>query len=230
VQLGGSLRVNFNSNTVGGPGGSTGAVFYNLGQDQTGANTRNILLQGNVSGNGDLIINMNTVVPGTTSSTLAILGTNTAFTGNWTNNNGVIEIRSSSVNPLGSGAVTLTTSSTFLSFNSTNDLVITNSIFGLGAIAKFNSNTITLNGSNTFTGRTTISNGVLRIGANSSLTNSAVISLAGGTLDVTPIGGLQMNTANSQQMTNCNGGITGDLTASTGNTLNFIVSPTRMTS
>ena len=226
VQLGGTLRVNFNNNTVGGPAGTTGAVFYNLGQDQTGANTRNILLQGNISGSGDLIVNMNTVVAGTTANTLAILGTNTSFTGNWTNNNGIIEIRSGSVNPLGSGTATLATTSTFLSFNSTNDLVITNSIFGVGAVAKFNSNTITLNGSNTFTGRTTISNGVLRIGANSSLTNSAVISLAGGTLDITAIGGLQMNTANSQQMTNCNGGITGDLTASTGNTLNFNVSPT----
>jgi len=62
-----------------------------------------------------------------------------AFTGNWTNNQGTLEIESGSVNPLGSGVVTMTAvNNTFLRFNSTNDLLITNSIFGNGAVIKFN--------------------------------------------------------------------------------------------
>ncbi len=228
VQLGGTLQVNLNNNTIGGPGGTTGSVFYNLGQDQTAGNTRNILLQANVSGNGNLIVNMGVISAGSVN-TVQISGTNTAFTGSWTNNQGTLEIESGSVNPLGSGPVILgVLNNTFLSFNTTNDLLITNSISGSGSVIKFNTNTVTLNGINAFTGRTTISNGVLRIGANSSITNSTLISLAGGTLDASPIGGLVLNVASNQQM-NCNGFITGNLTASSSgtltNVLNFNLTP-----
>lgn len=226
AQLGGTLQVNLNTNTAGGPGGSTGANFYNLGQDQTGANTRNILLQANVSGNGNLVVNMGAIASGTLN-TVQISGTNTAFTGNWTNNQGTLEIVSGSVNPLGSGAVVVNAANnTFLSFNTTNNLVLANSIGGVGNVIKLNTNTVTLNGTNSYTGATTISNGVLQIGATSSITNSAVITLAGGsaTLDVSAGGGLVMNDAASQSM-NCNGTLIGNLTAATGNTLRFNLTP-----
>jgi fibronectin-binding autotransporter adhesin len=228
VQLGGTLQVNLNPNTAGGEGGTTGTSFYNLGQDQNNAtDKRNILLQANVSGNGNLVVNMGVIAPGSLN-TVQIFGTNTAFTGGWTNNQGTLEIESSSVNPLGSGPVIMTLgNSTFLNFNTTNNLVITNSIFGNGAVGQINTGTVTLNGNNTYTGRTTISAGTLKIGANSSLTNSTVISLTGGaTLDVSVIGGLVMNNANNQIMTNGNGNVTGNLTVSTANALNFNLTST----
>ena len=62
--------------------------------------------------------------------------------------------------------------------------------------------------------------GLLRIGANSSITNSTAVSLAGGTLDVSPIGGLVLV---SNQQVNCNGSITGNLTASSSGTLTNIL-------
>jgi fibronectin-binding autotransporter adhesin len=220
ARLGGTLQVNLNANTSGGEGGTTGVNFYNLGQDQTGANTHNIALQANVSGNGNLIVNMSAIASGT-ANTVQISGTNTAFTGSWTNNQGILEIESGSVNPLGSGALTMTlANSTFLNFNTTNALVITNSIFGSGAVGQFNTGTVTLNGVNTYTGTTTVSNGVLQIGANSSISNSALISLTGGTLDASLIGGLVL--VSNQQM-NCNGSIIGSLTASSSGTLTNIL-------
>src|ERR1035438_6035597 len=228
AQLGGTLQVNLNPNTAGGEGGTTGASFYNLGSDQGAAtDKKNILLQANVSGNGNLVVNMGVIAAGSVN-TVQISGTNSAFTGNWTNNQGTLEIQKGSVNPPGSGAVVLgLANNTFLNFNSTNALVITNAISGGGSVGKLNTNTVTLNGNNTFTGRTTISAGTLKIGANSSLTNSTVISLTGGaTLDVSAIGGWVMNNANNQIMTNCNGNVTGNLTASTANALNFNLSPT----
>jgi len=110
-----------------------------------------------------------------------------------------------------------TANSTFLSFNSTNNLVINNPIYGNGNVIKLNTNTVTLNTNNTYTGATTISNGVLKIGANSSITNSSVISLVGGigTLDVSAVGGLVMNSAASQGM-NCNGTVIGNLDGFSG--------------
>lgn len=97
-ELAGTLRVNPNTNRVGFNGGSSGANFYNLGQDQTGGSSRNILLSANVSGSGNLVVNMNTpaLAP---NNTVQLSGDNSAFTGNWTNNNGVMLILSGSVNP-----------------------------------------------------------------------------------------------------------------------------------
>jgi len=196
---------------------------YVIGSDQ-GSGNHDIWLQSTLSGSGNLIVNMLANLP----NTLALYGTNSAYSGNWTNNNGTIEMRSGSVNALGSGSVTMTTAnSTFLSFNSTNNLVINNPIYGNGNVIKLNTNTVTLNTNNTYTGATTISNGVLKIGANSSITDSSVISLVGGigTLDVSAVGGLVMNSAASQGM-NCNGTVIGNLTVSAGNTLKFNLTPT----
>ncbi len=227
AQLGGTLQVNLNDNTLGGPGGTTGAAFYNLGQDQgNAADKRNILLQANVSGNGNLVVNMGVITSGSLN-TVQISGTNTAFTGNWTNNQGTLEIASGSVNPLGSGAVIMNSvSSAFLSFNTTNNLALTNSIGGAGNVIKLNSNPVTLNGNLSYTGTTAISNGVLQIGASASMTDSTVITLAGGsaTLDVSAGGGLVLNTLNNQNM-NCNGTVIGNLTAATENTLAFNLTP-----
>jgi len=225
--LGGTLQVNLNNNTVGRTGSDSGTQFYNLGQDQTGGGGRNIALFANISGNGNFIMNMDTFSPGN-RNTVQLFGDNSAFTGNWTNNQGILEVENGSVNPFGSGAVVLTVSGATVRFNTTNNLVISNSIVGLGPVMQINTNVITLTSTNlNYIGATVISNGVLQIGAGASLANSPLISLAGGTLDESANGGLVLNVASNQQM-NCNGSIIGNLTAQSSgtqtNNLNFNLS------
>jgi fibronectin-binding autotransporter adhesin len=227
--LGGTLQVNLNNNTVGRSGSDSGTQFYNLGQDQMGGGGRNIALFANISGNGNFIMNMDTI-SANNPDTIQIFGNNSAFTGNWTNNQGNLEVESGSVNPFGSGAIVLTVSGATVNFNTTNNLVISNSIVGLGPVVQFNTNVVTLTSTNlNYTGATVISNGVLQIGAGASLANSSLISLAGGTLDESANGGLVLNVANNQQM-NCNGSIISNLTASSSDTqtnnLNFNLSLT----
>ena len=100
VQQGGTLRLTQTPNTLGGREALPGLLFTNLGQDQTGVNTRNIALQANVSGNGNLVVNMGVIASGTLN-TVQISGTNTAFTGSWTNNQGILEIESGKCKPTG---------------------------------------------------------------------------------------------------------------------------------
>ena len=225
-----NVNLTLNGGTItyhGGPGGSNspiaGAIQVltapvapasTISSDQTGTANIPIWILSPISGTGNLTVNV------LSNGVVALLGTNSNFSGNWTNTSGTIVVGNGSLNALGSGLLSLNFStSTFLRFDSTNNLVITNSIIGLGNVVKMNSNTVTLNGNVTYTGATTISNGVLQIGANSSLTNSSVISLAGGTVDASLIGGLALGS--SGQRMNCKGTVIGNLTASTTNTLNF---------
>lgn len=200
VPLAGSLQVNANSE---------------IESDQTGSANENIWLECPLSGNGSLNVNMLD-----SSHGVLLFGTNSAYSGNWTNITGIIEVMSGSSNALGSGSVTLNFStSTFLIFNSTNNMAISNSIGGLGNVIQMNQNTVTLDGTNTFAGFTEITNGgTLQIGADATLTNSSLISLSGGTLDASLIGGL---TLGATQSMNCNGALIGDLTVPGTNTLTF---------
>ena len=192
--------------------------------DQTTA-TRDIWLQSNLSGNGNLNVAMTTL-----TNSLILSGNNSAYNGNWTNTSGLLQIVSGTTNALGSGAVILTGSGTTpLVFNSTNNFVVLNTISGPGYITKLNTNTVTLSGINAFTGSVRITNGVIQIGASSSLSNSSSIILAGGTLDASLIGGLTLNPAG--QNMNCNGTVTSNLTVSSTaapatNTLNFTLTAT----
>jgi autotransporter-associated beta strand protein len=113
----------------------------------------------------------------------------------------------------------------FLGFNASNNLVIGNGIFGNGSVSKWNTNTVTLNGTNTFTGSLIISNGVLQIGDGPAISSAAVISLVNGaTLDASLAGGLTLNPAG--QNLNCNGTVISNLTASTSDQLFFNLSAT----
>ncbi|MGN6556304.1 MAG: beta strand repeat-containing protein, partial [Verrucomicrobiota bacterium] len=179
---------------------------------------RDILLLANLSGTGNLTVAMVT-------NSLVLLGTNTAFSGNWTNTTGYIEIGSDALDPLGPGIVTLVNSTNALRFNATNNLVLNNVIQGLGGVAKLNSGTLTLGGNNTYTGSTAITNGVLKLVT--PISSSTNIILAGGTLDATSLsgGGLALNAANFQSL-KCNGSVTGNLTVNAANPLNFTVTST----
>ena len=207
--LGGTVQVNTNSE---------------IESDQTGANNANIWLLSDVSGTANLSVNMDDA-----THALILFGTNSAYSGNWTNITGIIEIPSGSSNALGSGSVTLNFStSTFLIFNSTNNMVVSNAIYGIGNVIQMNTNTVTLAGTNAFTGYIQVNNrGVLQIGAGSSLTNASSIILSGAALDASQIGGLTLGTT---QSVTCNGTgnstVIGNVTVPGTNALNFNFSAT----
>jgi fibronectin-binding autotransporter adhesin len=188
--------------------------------DQTGANAADIWLLSPISGSGNLTVNM--LAPGTNN--LVLFGNNSAYSGNWSNANGGLIIEGGTTNALGSGSVTLQVGDAFLGFNSTNNLVISNSIFGDGSVIKWNTNTVNLSGNDTYTNSLIISNGVIQLGANYSLTNVQTITLAGGTLDASLSGGLTLNPAG--QTMNCLGTVISNLTASTADNLFFNLTPT----
>ena len=193
-----------------------------INTDQTGANSADIWLLSSISGSSNLTVNMNSTTNG-----VVLFGNNAAYMGNWTNagtsTSTFIKIMSGTTNALGSGSVNLVNANPLI-INSTNNMVISNTISGLGSVVKQNTNTVALSGNNTFTGPVQISGGVLQLGASSAITNASLISLAGGTLDASLIGGLTLNPTG--QNMNCNGTVIGNLTASSTatpatNTLNF---------
>ena len=202
VPLGGTLTVN-NSVTIG--------------QNQSGANTRDIWLLSTLSGASAVTVDQR-------GSSLVLFGTNTAFSGAWKILTGNLQIGNGASNALGTNSVTFTTVSTPVSliFNSTNNFTVSNTISGPGSVIKQNTGTVTLAGANTFVGTVQVSSGVLKIGAGSSLATATNITLSGGTLDAGPIGGLSL--AANETINGCNGTVISNLTAATGNILNFNLS------
>jgi autotransporter-associated beta strand protein len=189
--------------------------------DQTGANAADIWLESSLSGTNNLTVNM--LAPGTNN--VILFGTNTDYSGNWSNANGGLIIEGGTTNGLGSGSVILQVADAYLGFNSTNNQVVGNGIYGNGSVIKRNTNTVTLNGSNTFTGSLIISNGAIQIGNGSAISTASVISLYNGaTLDASLAGGLTLNP--DGQTMNCNGTVISNLTAATANNLFFNLSPT----
>jgi autotransporter-associated beta strand protein len=83
------------------------------------------------------------------------------------------------------GTITLAASTTY--FGGRSDWLVSSIIAGAGALAKNGAGTLTLTGSNTYSGITTISAGFLRVSQNSALgvsTASSALTLSGGTLEI----------------------------------------------
>jgi autotransporter-associated beta strand protein len=218
---GGSMNFNTSSgSTICAIGGTFQVLVPSIINSLAGANTRDIWLRSDVSGSGDLSVGMiNTV------NALVLFGTNSAYSGNWTVTSGRLEIGTNSLNALGSGTVTLANTASFLTFNTTNDLVVTNLIGGTGGLWKQNTNTVTLSGNNNFTGSTVVSNGVLKLNSATAISSSPLISLVGATVDASSIGGLVLNDTILQSM-NSKGTVVGNLTATTGTTNVFTMTTT----
>lgn len=223
VMNGGTIQ--FHGGTVNNTNSSLAGTIQMLGNatissDQAAATACHIWLRSPISGSANFTVNMTPAGYG-----LFLSGSNSAFVGNWTNSGGFIQILSGTTNALGSGVVTLLNAGNYLWFNSTNDQTVNNVLTGLGSLVKANTNTVTLGGDNAFTGAIVVSNGVLKLNSATAIANSATISIAGGTVDASSIGGLALNPANNQ-MLNCRGSVVGSLTAATENTLNFNLTPT----
>lgn len=222
VLNGGSMSYNTGNGTTTAAVGGTLLVLANSTINSVAgtAATRDIWLRSTISGSANVTVAMINI-----TNSLVLFGTNTAFSGNWTNVSGAIQIAGGTTNALGSGSVNLVGSGTSLIINSTNSLVINNPVNGLGSLLKQNTNTVTLGGNDTYSGSTIVSNGVLKLGSSLAISNSAVIALAGGTLDASLIGGVALSDAIFQSLRG-NGTVVGNLSATTGTTNLFNLTPT----
>ncbi len=189
--IGGTLQVLANSSVV---------------SDQNGATTANvdIGLLSNLSGSGNL-----TVAQDTPTNGVMLFGNNSAYSGNWTNTGGFIEIGSGTTNALGSGNVALVNSANYLEFNTTNNLTVNNAITGAGQVILNNTGPVTMGGDNTFTGSLTINAGTLVL--TGSIAGTPMIRLAGGaSLNVAAVPG-GFSVGNSQTLAGA-GNVSGNVT------------------
>jgi len=192
----------------GAPGGSNSPIAgtiqvltnSSVTSDQNGVSTPNvdIWLLSNLSGSGNL-----TLAQDTATNAVVLFGNNSAYSGNWTNTGGFIEIGSGTTNALGSGSVTLVNTGDYLDFNSTNNLTVNNKIMGAGyVLMNNNAGSVTLTANNTFTGSLTLNAGTLVLtgsGAQSttSVNSNSVLLIASSS--ALPSGSvLQVNPYNAQ--------------------------------
>ena len=110
----------------------------------------------------------------------SLTGTNT-YTGTTTITDGELRIGSGgTTGTLGTGAVT---NNAALLFNRSNDLTVSNAISGTGTLEKQGAGILTLTGTNTYTGLTTVSAGTLAYGADNVISTGG-LTVSGGTLDI----------------------------------------------
>jgi autotransporter-associated beta strand protein len=109
------------------------------------------------------------------------------------------------------------TNASGLTIDTSGLLIITNAISGAGALTKIGPATVRLEAANTYAGNTTISNGILALGANGTLGGGSLLTLLpGATLDVLAKGGY---TIASGKTLEGGGTVQGDLVVAGGGTL-----------
>lgn len=155
-----------------GNGGTTGSVTGDIGN--FGA------LIVNRSNTYDLtgVISQNGTLTKQGTGTLRLGGANT-YTGLTTISGGVLTVGTGGAT--GSIAGNVLNNSTLI-FNRTADYSYGGNISGIGGVFKVNTNTLTLSGTNTYTGTTHIEGGTLAFSSGTSLGSGGTIRLSGGTL------------------------------------------------
>ncbi len=155
-----------------------------------------------ISGSGALTFNRNNaltvsnVITADTGTSLNQAGTGTTtltgldgnFNGTINISGGTLEVRTTSPsNPLGQGAVNVILSNNAaLALNRADSFTVANIIRGTGSVRQDGSGTVTLSNSNTYSGITTVTNGILKAGSGSAFGNSnnAMIVGPAGMLDL----------------------------------------------
>jgi autotransporter-associated beta strand protein len=176
---GGTLDMtNGNIGGAGGTGAGAGIVTFNA---QSGR-LQNLAQLNNGAG-----------LTKSTAGTLILEGTN-AYTGGTTISAGTLQVGGGTI---GTGSTTGTlgggniSNSGTLTINRSNSYTVANNISGAGAVIQAGAGTTILSGTNTYTGKTTVSAGKLsidgeaRLGANPGTSTGDQLNLAGGTLQTT---------------------------------------------
>jgi len=208
VQMGTGTTTLTGSNTTYSGGTLISGGTLQVGNGANG-NTAGSLGTGNVTNNGSLVFSRQGVSDTVSSSisgtgvltilgsftTLSLAGSN-SYSGLTTINSGTtLQIGTGSTNgTLGSGSVS---NAGTLKFNRSDLYTVTNAISGSGALSQIGSGTTILSGSNSSSGTTTVTNGMLQIGngGTSGSVGSGAISLSGAGL-------LAFNRADSVTLTN----------------------------
>jgi autotransporter-associated beta strand protein len=114
------------------------------------------------------------------AGTVILTGAN-VYSGGTTVAGGTLQIGSGSLaGSLGTGSVTIGTNGT-LAFNSSASQNVNNSLGGAGALIKAGSGTLTLGGTNTFTGPVSLDGGSLQLTGGSAFGDTAALTMAAGT-------------------------------------------------
>ena len=150
-----------------------------------------------------------------------VLAASNLYTGQTTVNQGTLQIGSGTTGDLGSNTAGIVLNGGTLSFGRTNaGLTISNAISGIGGVTQSGSGgTTALSGTNSYTGKTTISAGKLQFAKTASLYNSTTGSwtaaniVVGGTLALNVGGTGEFSTANVTTLQTNLGGANGTSTA-----------------
>jgi autotransporter-associated beta strand protein len=174
---GGALDLNSYNVTIGELSGSTGGVVTNSGSSDT------LTVEANGSSSTFAgVIENGISLDKTGSGTLILTGTNT-YTGSTTITAGTLQLGSSS--SIGSVAGNITDNSG-LAFGNPSNQTYSGVVSGSGSLTMNGSAILTLSGSNSYYGGTTISSGTVDLGSTTALGYSGYggLTMNGGTLDM----------------------------------------------
>ena len=111
------------------------------------------------------------------TGTLTLVYTNSTYTGGTLINAGVLQLGLNTTNGAITGPIT---NNSYLVVNKTDALTLSSPISGSGTLIKTSTGTLTLAATNTYTGTTTVSNGVLQV--TGQLAGGGTMNVYGGTL------------------------------------------------
>ena len=117
----------------------------------------------------------------TGAGTMVLTGVST-YTGATTISNGAVQVGGSGTLAGGTygGAVTLATNSSSLAIATTANQTMSGGISGSGSLSKSSNGTLTLSGSNSYTGATVVSGGTLRLDGSGALSGSTTLQVDSG--------------------------------------------------
>jgi autotransporter-associated beta strand protein len=181
----GTLAIS-NNMTIGAITGA-GNMTLGSGFTLTTNSTTNSTFSGVISSSGALMKN------GT--STLTLSGNNT-YSGGTTINAGTLEIASTGLLGGGNYSGNIVNNGALLIASNSNQ-ILSGAISGIGALTKNGTGTLTLSGSNSYSGGTTLNTGTLNIN-NATALGTATFTIAGGTIDNTSGAAITLSSNNTQ--------------------------------
>jgi autotransporter-associated beta strand protein len=197
-----------------GNGGTSGSISNSAGVTNNGTLTFNR----SDSVTFGLLINGIGGVRNLGSGT-TILTANNAFSGATTISAGTLQVGNGGTTGTLGTSPSVTDNGT-LAFNRSDNISFSAPISGIGGLTKLGGGRLTLSGTQTYQGATTVSAGTLALDASASIGNSSPIVVAGGTtLDVSATSSFTLVGGIVNQALSGSGGVAGNLTTAPGTSI-----------